>query len=197
MGDDYIHFQWTGSDYNPNRNPNDGEGKQNTDRHNIIEIETADHNYPAFVKADGRKDKNNRKVYEIDMTKQTMFNAHAETIRKFAFIGQTSATCKDITDLPDDQAENNCAKLNAADHPYFDGGLTKMISRGMHNYMSTRNNNFSNRSQKGKIMVVSSGTLTRTWQGYTAPGEDGEVVPPSAGPGIAVFILMALAGCGS
>jgi hypothetical protein len=24
--DDYIHFQWTGSDYNPARNPNDGEG---------------------------------------------------------------------------------------------------------------------------------------------------------------------------
>jgi hypothetical protein len=195
--DDYIHFQWTGSDYNPNRNPNDGEGKQNTDRHNIVEIETADHNYPAVVKADGRKDNNNRKVYEIDMEKQLMFNKSPKTVKKFAFIEQTTANCKDIVDLPDDQADNNCAKLNAADHPYFDGGPVKMVAKGTHNYMSTRNNNFSNRSQKGKIMVVSSGTLTRTWQGYTAPGEDGEEEAPSAAPGIAVFTLMGMAGVGS
>lgn len=47
---------------------------------------------------------------------------------------------------------HNCAKLNAASN-YFDGGLIKMNNTGKFFYMSTRNNNFSNRGQKGTIIV--------------------------------------------
>ena len=35
---DFLHIQWTGSDYNPPRNPNDGDGQQNSDRHNLIQM---------------------------------------------------------------------------------------------------------------------------------------------------------------
>jgi len=48
----------------------------------------------------------------------------------------------------------NCMKLNNAPTPYFDGGLVMMRASGMFSYYSTRNNNFSNRSQKGVIIVV-------------------------------------------
>ena len=41
--------------------------------------------------------------------------------------------------------------------PYFDMGAKKMTSAGLYYYMCTRNNNFSNRSQKGKIVVTASG----------------------------------------
>jgi len=44
-------------------------------------------------------------------------------------------------------------KLNAASQ-YFDGGLVQMNTVGDFYYMSTRNNNFSNRLQKAEIYVV-------------------------------------------
>ena len=48
------------------------------------------------------------------------------------------------------QAQNslfNCAVLNRAP-AYFDGGVLPAPPPGTYRYMSTRNNNFSNRSQK-------------------------------------------------
>ena len=36
---------------------------------------------------------------------------------------------------------------------YFDLGPRKVTQRGTYYYMCTRNNNFTNRSQKGKIIV--------------------------------------------
>ena len=40
---DYIHYQWTGSDANAN---NDGEGRQRTDRSNIVQYGAQDSNLP-------------------------------------------------------------------------------------------------------------------------------------------------------
>jgi len=49
---------------------------------------------------------------------------------------------------------------------YFDLGPRKITSKGTAHYMCSRNNNFSNRSQKGKIIVVdiprSDGVIGRT-----------------------------------
>ena len=50
-------------------------------------------------------------------------------------------------------------KLNAASQ-YFDGGVFKMNKTNVYYYMSTRNNNFSNREQKGTIVVHPKGVLT-------------------------------------
>ena len=36
---------------------------------------------------------------------------------------------------------------------YFDLGPRKVTQRGTYHYMCTRNNNFTNRSQKGKVIV--------------------------------------------
>jgi len=52
-----------------------------------------------------------------------------------------------------DKDARNCYKLNANPSPYFDGGIYEATKLGTFHYMSTRNNNFSNRSQKGKIVV--------------------------------------------
>jgi hypothetical protein len=51
-----------------------------------------------------------------------------------------------------DEDPQNCQKLNAASD-YFDGGLVQIQSVGTFHYMSSRNNNFTNRSQKGTIAV--------------------------------------------
>ena len=37
--------------------------------------------------------------------------------------------------------------------PYYDMGVRKATAPGLYHYMCTRNNNFSNRDQKGEIIV--------------------------------------------
>lgn len=50
---------------------------------------------------------------------------------------------------------------------YFDIGAQMVTSVGTYYYMCTRNNNFSNRSQKGKIVVVEETVSTNRigWNG--------------------------------
>lgn len=53
---------------------------------------------------------------------------------------------------------------------YFDLGPRKITSRGIYYYLCTRNNNFTNRSQKGKIVVLENAqTSSRIgWNGGMA-----------------------------
>ena len=53
---------------------------------------------------------------------------------------------------------------------YFDLGPRKITSRGMYHYMCSRNNNFTNRSQKGKIVVTQDASRTSRigWNGGMA-----------------------------
>lgn len=48
---------------------------------------------------------------------------------------------------------------------YFDLGPRKVTSRAVYRYLSTRNNNFTNRSQKGKI-VVAENSMTSARIGF-------------------------------
>jgi hypothetical protein len=160
-GDDYIHIQWTGSDYNPDRDPNDGEGgprdptnNQDTraDRNNLVQVDDLSLNIPRhaqyntmFLNEDGTPD--------------------IDTIRKLAFAGidifdgvsclnYTQLLQKNNNDKNEAEKDNqNCYKINAKS-PYFNLGLVKMRANGRFAYISTRNNNFSNRSQKGLIIVT-------------------------------------------
>lgn len=147
---DYIHIQWTGSDYNPNRNPNNANGgpqdpanpgNYRADRSNIVQIDTANHNYPSV--------------------NPTLFDSDEERF-KFAFINQDMSICSTFAELRARNNNNNdqifkdsrnCMKLNAAATPYFDGGIVKAPPKGEYHYMSSRANNFSNRAQKGQINV--------------------------------------------
>jgi hypothetical protein len=47
----------------------------------------------------------------------------------------------------------NCAKMNAKPYPYFDGGVMRMQVPGKFSFFGSRNNNFSNRDQKGLLCV--------------------------------------------
>jgi hypothetical protein len=67
-------------------------------------------------------------------------------------------------------------KLNAAE-PYFDGGVIRMNrtnTNGLY-FMSTRNNNLSNRVQKGAIFVHPKGSITTqgsTMDSMSTTGEE-------------------------
>ena len=50
---------------------------------------------------------------------------------------------------------------------YFDLGPKKVTERGTYHYMCSRNNNFTNRNQKGKIVVQGSSQTNKRigWNG--------------------------------
>lgn len=138
---EYIHFQWTGCDYNPD---NTGNGRARTDRSNIVQIAHLNRNIP---------------MKDEELTKKNRLFDNDSDRTLFAHLGQTN--CLNYTELMTKHNNNendieqdlqNCMRLNAApDH--FDGGVIKMTKTGSFYYMSTRNNNFSNRDQKGAIHV--------------------------------------------
>jgi hypothetical protein len=149
---DLIHFQWTGCDHNPAGNA--GEGLVKTDRSNIVQISHLGASFPSqdteFQGASGLN-------YMFPDPKQRILMSYS---------GQTG--CKTAAQLNTDltntgtateQNVANCMKLNAA-NAYFNGGLIKMNTSSEFYYMSSRNNNFSNRGQKAYLKVAN---LLPTW----------------------------------
>jgi len=141
---DYIHFQWTGCDTNPAGNA--GEGTDQTDRSNCVQIETKGANKPAsddWISGTGPALFEDKKLrLRMAMLDQTDCLSYEELLTKNNN-NQNNA----------EQDVQNCMKLNAAPQ-YFDGGLVRMNLTGDFYYMSSRNNNFSNRGQKGAIHIV-------------------------------------------
>lgn len=170
-GGDLIHFQWVGSDYNPNRNPNDAQGgppdkadanAYRADRTNILQTSGDSKNLP-------------RQASAVTMFLTENGTPDYKTINALAMINQPGLTsqdasvkCLNLTQLlakrNNDRGETrrdiqNCMMLGNAPTPYFDGGLVKMRASGRFTYLCSRNNNFSNRSQKG-ILIVNGGDFS-------------------------------------
>jgi len=145
---DFVHFQWTGCDKNPAGNA--GEGTAQTDRSNIVQIEGISKSKPASKNW---------------LNSHTKLFPSAHLRKRMAMLDQPTddpTLCKDFDTLlaENDNNENtaeqdteNCMKLNAATE-YFDGGVHKMADSATFYYMSSRNNNFSNRDQKGSMVVA-------------------------------------------
>jgi len=164
-GQEYIHFQWVGSDYNPNNTPNDAvggpldpvDGGARADRSNIVQEATQDVNFPRnatqvsmFLTPTGSPDINTINLLAM-INQPGLFTTNPTTM----CLNQTALTIKNGGNTQNVFTDSqNCMKLNNAPTPYFDGGLVMMRASGMFSYYSTRNNNFSNRSQKGVIIVT-------------------------------------------
>jgi len=132
FNNDYLHFQWVGSDYNPPEN--DGEGRAGTDRSNLVFVDNPKDNFPSLE----------INVFDV------------ETLIKLASINQpylNKTEC--IFPNNDEQSINNCAILNNAP-PYFDMKPIKLNSNQTKKIyaISTRNNNFSNRDQKISVNII-------------------------------------------
>jgi len=139
---DFVHFQWTGSNSNPTGNA--GNGQNGLDRSNIVQLSTINLNYPATEEwlAD------NTHMFDSD-----------ELTKAMIYLDQTNCLTEDQINYIDnvlgqdsEQDPQNCNYLNAAP-AYWDAGLTKMNNTGTFYYMSTRNNDFSNRGQKATLIV--------------------------------------------
>jgi hypothetical protein len=116
-----VHVQWSGSNTNPNNN--DGQGKEGTDRHNLIQLSGNDlsRSYPMSVASSSLV--------------SDPFFAYLMSLTEPGALG------------------GNTRELDDAG-TYFNAGLVPAPLPGRHNYLCTRNNNFSNRGQKSLINVT-------------------------------------------
>lgn len=144
--DDYLHFQWVGSDFNPHGN--DGEGRPGTDRSNLVEINILKENKPV---SNYSRFLDDYLSYQLASIGQDINNPDiCYTYQELSL--QNKRNEKD--DL------KNCALLNAAP-PYFNMVPVKVNKTGKYYLISSRNNNFSNRGQKLKILATIN-TQTKT-----------------------------------
>ncbi|RNA14329.1 DD3-3-like [Brachionus plicatilis] len=141
---DYIHIQWTGSNKNPLNN--DGQGLPGTDRSNIVLL--TNKFGIKFLKSFGSEnpsfyapltiDGDYRVNYPLKLDQNGFMRIDEQDLIKLAF-------------LRDNQIGGSMDELDDAG-TYFDFGTRKVTSSGVFHYMSTRNNNFSNRDQKGLVI---------------------------------------------
>lgn len=130
---DWVHVQWTGGNQNPANN--DGEGRARTDRSNFVQIPDLNKNLPSgFGSSSQFFGSSNR--------------------RRLAYLDQTDCATYEVLQNSGNanQDERNCYKLNAAGR-YFDLGAVRVGDEGTYHFMSSRNNNFTNRAQKSSIIV--------------------------------------------
>jgi hypothetical protein len=146
---DYVHIQFHGSDFNAAKNANNGEGWQYSDRGNMVETQERGTNFP------------------LPLAQMTLFS-NPYTALNWGLLNQDPTKC-DLTIKNGDTNEQNniqnCGKLNQAPNRFpvnpSDGLMQVNVNPGTYYYVSTRNNNFSNRSQKGQMSVApSSGGLS-------------------------------------
>eukprot|EP00937_MAST-01D_sp_MAST-1D-sp2_P001635 g1635.t1 len=142
---DYVHFQWAGSDANPRNNA--GNGAVGTDRSNLVQISTPASNVPTAV---GPHEPTHHGP-QGSVSAGSMF-AHGADVHALALAGLRWEQCAHDPSL-DTQEPGACANLNRAP-AYFNHPPVKMTRPGTFHFMSTRNNAFSNREQKGWITVV-------------------------------------------
>jgi hypothetical protein len=146
MKDDYVHFQWTGSDTNPNNNA--GQGRQGTDRSNVVLSRAAnfEEGQPESVRGGLQ-------------TRGQLGNSYFHETASLPFLGLSESDRLSLATLNIKQFGGEMSELDDAG-TYFDLGPRQMTTLGVYHYLCTRNNNFSNRSQKGKIVVSNTGILT-------------------------------------
>ena len=177
--EDLVHIQWAGSNTHNNGNPagdgqagDAGEGRGGTDRHNFVELRRRQfgESFPAtweentifksMVDALDADAEFGDVPHEISTTDDTDYDW--ETVKQSWALRMASAgfyrsfNYKDADgQLDPNSVEGRNEQLNTlldnAPASYV-GGIFR-FARGTYNYMCTRNHNFSNRDQKGHLVV--------------------------------------------
>lgn len=157
-------LRWTGSNSNPNNN--DGQGRAGTDRSNVVLQKAASYNEGAGLAYVGTEKHGHwgRSYPEmIDETK--LLGLSRDDLIDLAILRKCLywmcihrlfdyVPLMSILSLID-QFGGEMSHLDDAG-TYFDLGPRQVTQAGIYHYLSTRNNNFSNRSQKGRIIVTSA-----------------------------------------
>jgi hypothetical protein len=159
---DFIHFQWSGSNTNPNNNA--GQGRQGSDRHNAVLLR------PAHYAEVGHVVKAGEEAVEGNIWQDTTLTTYGQWGRSYP------ARIDENSFLGFDQEMMEMLALTGAAGmgytyggesselddagTYFDAQPQRATKKGIYHYLCTRNNNFSNRDQKAKIVVSDSSEET-------------------------------------
>eukprot|EP00043_Microstomoeca_roanoka_P013944 m.137221 g.137221 ORF g.137221 m.137221 type:complete len:750 (-) comp15888_c0_seq3:485-2734(-) len=177
--EDLVHIQWAGSNTHNNGNPagdgqagDAGEGRGGTDRHNFVELRRRQfgESFPATWEEntifknmldalDAHADTGDLPHYistSLDEDRDWEEVKQSWALRMASAGYYRSFNYKDADGDPDpNSVEARTAQLN----PLLDnapasytGGIFR-FARGTYNYMCTRNHNFTNRDQKGHLVV--------------------------------------------
>ena len=168
---DLVHFQWTGSNTHNNGHPGGdgqtgdaGEGREGTDRHNVVELDPFNfaHSFPQTWEQNSLFRNMKTAFSEYYPNDVPIGDWRLNWALRMATVGYYSSFNGTNSDgSPDpasfkDQGNTLNPLLNNARASYEGGVFQFMV--GSYNYMCTRNNNFSNRDQKGHILVKQYGS---------------------------------------
>lgn len=154
---DVVHIQWTGSNSHNNNSPagdgqagDAGEGKSGSDRNNIVEISNSLDNYPLpFEKS--KMFQGATAVWSSLKLKDPKPEDIAVSLASAGYY-----TCLRSKTCPAESVETKKAKMDSLLNnapASFGGIMLKFSNKGCFFYMCSRNNNFSNRSQKGVLCI--------------------------------------------
>jgi len=149
----YVHVQWTGSNTHNNGQPegdgqagDDGQGTTGTDRSNIVLTQNESENFPLPL------DKYPNNMWTTASCYDFNGNAIADWVACATYFA-TSGFARTVAQANAAMSTFN-PLLNNAPASLAGGLLININKAGTYYYMCSRNNNFSNRSQKGVIHVV-------------------------------------------
>jgi len=148
---DFVHVQWTGSNTHNNGDPGGdgqtgdaGEGQGGTDRSNFVQMIDKDDNYPLPI------DKFPNNMF----AKAKCWGLQGTTLTQMATATDCALTMATSGYFRTEAAVNGQLNVLLNNAPAsLIGGVVMQLQAGEYNYMATRNNNFSNRSQKGTLIV--------------------------------------------
>lgn len=163
----FIHWAFSGSDTNPNNN--DGQGKQGTDRSNAVVLKDSNYDADSDLKTQSGETVVNGQLQYGSLGNS--YPAYVTQPKGYALSSVADCRRPDHVAVPmggiDQTQLEYLATLRQHSDSFTDYGnmeelddagtsvnlLTKVTSTGCWNYMGSRNNNFSNRSQKGTLCV--------------------------------------------
>ncbi|XP_071806105.1 protein DD3-3-like [Asterias amurensis] len=151
---DLVHVQWTGSNTHNNYNAGDaGVGNHGSDRNNIVQLEDRLKNYPlSFEETTMWTNAHVKWIYFQDTPSITAKDLVINLATSGYYQCEKTATCGDES-LESKVASNKALNKYLNNAPASYGGALIQFPSGEYFYICTRNNNFSNRSQKGRLVV--------------------------------------------
>ena len=150
-----VHIQWAGSNSNPEGNA--GEGKEGTDRSNMVTIDDVNWNIPQGTVSTGVSQNPKNSMFQNVEWLWTSAddNDVIENLDNLELQMATSGYYDCIDNC--DNSIGNKSKINSQLNnapASFHGNLIRFKKAGKsYHFISTRNNNFSNRAQKGEIIT--------------------------------------------
>ena len=182
-----LHFQWCGSNTHNNGNPggdgqtgDDGQGRGGSDRSNLVQMRNMDESYPVTYDKIGEDDDFFEYVdcYHPFRPEVTVSKADAQLVLGTAgfYKGENymKKACEKVTDDAAGQNRGMCIVDELLNNvsASFRAGLICCLKNDLESsdgyerifaFLSTRNNNFTNRSQKFQIKLSSSPDSPALW----------------------------------